>query len=93
MRTSENPIRLLLKTGVFGFPATCGIFLGGGTRIRTGDTTIFSHMRYGSLKFTTCRTCAYTSPFGSIPRSQEYASCRPYCCHAVAKPRHNLGRR
>jgi hypothetical protein len=33
----------------------------GGTRIRTGDTMIFSHMRYRSGRFTTCRLSAYMS--------------------------------
>jgi hypothetical protein len=29
-----------------GFPVICGNFLSGGTRIRTGDTMIFSHVLY-----------------------------------------------
>jgi hypothetical protein len=58
------------------------IFSSGGTRIRTGDTMIFSHFR-GPLGMRIFRICKQVFVHGVPP---VVAWCRPYCCATVDTP-------
>ena len=65
--------------GLASFLYICSYYLSGGTRIRTGDTMIFSHMKRGSPEFDVPLVPKDKPSWGSAG-SHEYASCHSYCC-------------
>ena len=66
------------------FPAICRTFLSGGTRIRTGETMIFSHVPRPLGMQQNCLGKRITVYRVSL----DIAWCRRYCCPTIARPRH-----
>jgi|SRR5829696_7715381 hypothetical protein len=62
----------------------CRTFLSGGTRIRTGETMIFSHVPRPLGMQQNCLGKRITVYRVSL----DIAWCRRYCCPTIARPRH-----
>jgi hypothetical protein len=80
----DTPLKKSLSStaGTLSFSAICRTFSSGGTRIRTGDTMIFSHMQK-PLGMRICRIGKRIYVQG-VPLNTSWFC--PYCCATVDTP-------